>query len=99
MMEMIPEDRRFMAYWKDQRQGSRAGYYAIYTLGWGAVIFFILFFLAKIFTNLWETGGPYLAIIFIAIALILSFLVTHYTWKKNEKRLHALMQKEAERLN
>lgn len=91
---MQPEDRRFMAYWKDQRGGSKTGYYVIYTLGWGVVIFFVFFFFSKLFTNLWETGGPYLAFIFGAIALVLAFFITNYIWKRNEKRMHRLIKED-----
>lgn len=96
---MKPADRRFVEYWKDQSSGSRSGYYITYILGWGVVIFFIFFFLSRLFTNLWETGGPYLAFIFIALSLILSFLITHFTYTKNEKRMNKLMLEKEENLN
>lgn len=96
---MKPADRRFIAYWQDQRQGSRFGYYITYILGWGVVFFFALFFLSKLFTNLWKTGGPYLALIFIIISLICSFLLTHLTYTRNEKRLHRLLLDSKEEMN
>lgn len=96
---MKPADRRFIEYWKDQRSGSRSGYYATYILGWGVVIFLVLFFLSRLLTDLWETGGPYLAIIFIVISLVLSFLITHFTYTKNEKRLEKLTMEDEEHLN
>ncbi|HRN72114.1 MAG TPA: hypothetical protein PLM81_03225 [Ginsengibacter sp.] len=91
-LQMKAEDRRFIEYWKDQRKGSRAGYYITYIIGWAIVTFFILFFLSKLLTNLWKTGGPYLIHIFITLSIVCGFLVTHYTWTHNEKRLNDLTE-------
>lgn len=96
---MKPTDRRFIESWKDQRKGSRASYYIIYSIGWTVVGFFVLFFLSKLFTNLWQTGGSSLVYIFIAISVVTAVLVTHFTWSGNEKRLKRLMQEYKEELN
>lgn len=96
---MTPADRRFIEYWEDQRKGSRAGYYVTYSIGWGVVIFFVLFFLSKLFTDLWKTGGPYLAVIFIALALLSAMVITHFTWTGNEKKRHRLIERDPENLN
>lgn len=96
---MKAADRRFIEYWKDQRKGSRSGYYVIYILGWSIVGFFVLFFLSKLFTNLWETGGKSLAYIFIAISLASAFLITHFTYTGNEKKLRRLTEQYKEELN
>jgi hypothetical protein len=51
-------ERRFLEQWRDQKKGPRWKYYVIFTLGWTVVSFLVIFFLLKLFTNLWETGGP-----------------------------------------
>lgn len=94
-----PEDRRFIEQWSDQRKGSKVGYYAIYTIAWGVIIFLIIFFLTRLFTSLWNTGGQYLALLFIAISLVASVIITHYIWTNNEKRLHRLMKEHPEMFN
>jgi len=96
---MKPSDRRFIQYWKDQRTGSKTSYYIVYSIGWAVVAFFVLFFLSKLFTNLWETGGRSLVYIFIAISIITAVLVTHFTYKGNEKRLKKLLHEYQEELN
>lgn len=96
---MKAADRRFIESWKDQRKGSRFGYYLTYIVGWSIVSFFVLFFLSKLFTNLWETGGQSLVYIFIVISLVTAFLVTHFTYTGNEKKLHRLMEEYKEELN
>lgn len=96
---MKPADRRFIEYWQDQRKGSKSGYYITYTIGWGILFFFAFFFLSKLFTNLWKTGGPYLALIFIGISLVLSVFVTHSIWTRNENRLKRLIKKQDKELN
>ncbi len=97
--ELKPDDRRFIQYWEDQRKGSRAGLYISYILGWSVIIFFVLFFLSRLFTNLWNTGGPWLGLVFVIIALIIAFLITHTTWLRNEKRLKRLKSEYKEELN
>ncbi len=96
---MKAADRRFIENWKDQRKGSRFGYYLTYIIGWSVVSFFVLFFLSKLFTNLWETGGKSLVYIFAAIAFIAAFLITHLTYSGNEKKLHRLIEEYKEELN
>ncbi len=96
---MKSADRRFIENWKDQRKGSRTGYYLTYIVGWTIVSFFVLFFLSKLFTNLWETGGKSLVYIFIGISLVAAFLVTHLTYTGNEKKLQKLMNEYKEELN
>ncbi len=96
---MKAKDRRFIEYWQDQRKGSKLGYYVTYILGWTVVGFFVLFFLAKLFTNLWETGGKSLVYIFIGLALLMAFLITHFTYSGNEKKLHRILKENREELN
>ncbi len=96
---MRPEDRRFIAYWQDQRKGSKVGYYTTYTIGWSVIVFFVLFFFSKLFTDLWETGGPYLALVFLFISIGSSFFITNYIWKRNERRMKRLLNEEKENLN
>ncbi|MBN9350125.1 MAG: hypothetical protein J0H55_05515 [Chitinophagaceae bacterium] len=96
---MKPNDRRFVEYWQDQKKGSRAGYYLTYTLGWSIVGFFVLFFFSKLFTNLWETGGESLVYIFAIISIVSAFIITHFTYRRNEKRLHRIVEKHQEELN
>lgn len=96
---MTPADRRFMQSWEDQKKGSRFGYYLTYTLGWSVVSFFVIFFLTKLFTNLWETGGKNLIYLYIGISVVAAILATHLTWTANEKRLHRLTREQQEKLN
>ena len=96
---MKAADRRFIEYWKDQRKGSKLGYYLTYILGWAIVAFFVLFFLSKLLTNLWSTGGQSLIYIFIAISFVSAIAITHYTYAGNEKRLHRLIEDHKEELN
>lgn len=94
-----PADRRFMEYWEDQRKGSRVGYYTTYIIGWSVVGFFVLFFMSKLFTNLWETGGSSLIYIFGGISIVAAFLITHFTFRRNEKRFHRITEERQEELN
>ncbi|MCO6496598.1 MAG: hypothetical protein J5I50_02935 [Chitinophagaceae bacterium] len=89
-LQMRAEDRRFIEYWEEQKKGSRAGYYITYTIAWSVVSFLLLFFLSKLLTNLWKTGGSYLIYVFIVISVFCGYVITNLAWTKNEKRLKRL---------
>ena len=88
-------ERRFIEQWRDQKSGPRWKYYVTFTLGWTVVSFLVIFFILKLFTNLWETGGPNLIYIMIGAAIIIGFLYTHFNFVANEKKYHAIMQRES----
>lgn len=87
-------ERRFIEQWRDQKSGPRWKYYLLFSFGWTVVSFLVIFFILKLFTNLWETGGQDLIYIMIGAAIIIGFLSTHFTFVTNEKKYHAIMQRE-----
>ena len=87
-------ERRFIEQWREQKSGPRWKYYLLFTFAWTVVSFLVIFFLLKLFTNLWETGGPKLIYIMIAAAIIIGFFSTHFTYVANEKKYHAIMERE-----
>ena len=91
---MTRAEQRFIEHWKEQRSGAKANFYLVFTMGWTVVSFLVIFFLAKLFTNLWETGGKYLIFIFIVLALITGFLSTHFTYYFNEKKFNKIIDRE-----
>lgn len=96
---MRPEDRRFIEYWLDQKKGPRWKYYITFIVAWTVVAFILIFFLSKLFTNLWKTGGSILIFIFIGIALFIGMVSTHLIYISNEKKLKRLMEQYKEELN
>ena len=87
-------ERRFIEQWREQKSGPRWKYYLLFTFAWTVVSFLVIFFLLKLFTNLWETGGPNLIYIMIAAAIIIGFFFTHFTYVANEKKYRAIMERE-----
>lgn len=87
-------ERHFIEQWREQKSGPKWQYYLLFTFAWGVVSFLIIFFLAKLFTNLWATGGPKLIYIFIALALIAGFLSTHITYLSSEKKYKKIIKRE-----
>jgi hypothetical protein len=87
-------ERRFLEQWRDQKSGPRWKYYLLFGLGWTVISFLIIFFLLKLFTNLWETGGPNLIYVMIGAALITGLISTHFTYVTNEKKYHSILQRE-----
>lgn len=96
---MKAEDRRFIQYWLDQKKGPRWKYYLTFIVAWTVVSFILIFFLAKLFTNLWETGGPALIYIFIGIGFVAGIVITHLTYTCNEKKLKKLHHEYQEEFN
>ncbi len=87
-------ERRFIEQWRDQKSGPKWQYYLLFTMAWTAVSFLIIFFLLKLFTNLWATGGPNLIYLLIAVALITGFFSTHLTYVTNEKKYRRILSNE-----
>ena len=89
-------DRHFINHWKEQRSGPRWKYYLLFTIAWTVVAFILIFFLSKIFTDLWETGGRYLIVVIIFLALVIGFASTHITYRYSEKKFRLILKKKAE---
>ena len=92
-------ERHFIAEWDDQKSGPRWKYYLIFSLAWSVVSFLVIFFLTKLFTQLWETGGPNLIYTLVVISIIIGTLSTHFSYTGNEKRYRKIMEKNKETLN
>ncbi len=87
-------ERRFIEQWRDQKSGPRWKYYLLFTFAWTVISFLVIFFLLKLLTNLWETGGPNMIYLMIGAAVVLGFLSTHFTYEKNEKKYLSIMERE-----
>jgi polyferredoxin len=87
-------ERRFIEQWRDQKSGPKWKYYLLFSMAWSVVSFLVIFFLLKLFTNLWQTGGQNLIYLLLGIAIIIGFFSTHFTYVINEKKYHAIMERE-----
>lgn len=83
----------------EQKSGPRWKYYLQFTIAWTVVAFLVIFFLTKLFTPLWETGGRNLIFLLIGISVVIGFLSTHITYSLSEKRYNKIMKREEEKLN
>ena len=87
-------ERRFINQWLDQKSGPRWKYYLLFSMAWSAVAFLVIFFLTKLFTSLWETGGQNLIYVLIGISLLAGIFYTHFTYNSNEKKYHKIIERE-----
>ncbi|MEO9211314.1 MAG: hypothetical protein ABI208_09465 [Ginsengibacter sp.] len=92
-------ERHFIAEWDDQRSGPRWKYYLLFSLAWSVVSFLVIFFLTKLFTQLWETGGPNLIYTLVTISIIIGILFTHFSYTRNENRYRKIMDRNKEAQN
>ena len=96
---MTSSERRFVEQWREQKSGPRWQYYILFSFAWSVVSFLVIFFLTKLFTNLWETGGANLIYLLIAISIICGVSFTHFNYIKSEKRYKRILDKEKGNLN
>ena len=87
-------ERRFIEQWRDQKSGPKWKYYLLFSMAWAVVSFLVIFFLLKLFTNLWQTGGQNLIYLLLGIAITVGFFSTHFTYVINEKKYHAIIERE-----
>ncbi len=87
-------ERRFLEQWRDQKSGPKWKYYLLFSLGWSVISFLVIFFLLKLLTNLWVTGGPNFIYLLLVIAIIIGVFSTHFTYVTNEKKYHAILERE-----
>lgn len=87
-------ERRFIEQWREQKSGPKWKYYLLFSFAWSVVSFLVIFFLLKLFTNLWQTGGFNLIYLMIGAAIIAGFFSTHFTYVNNEKKYHSIIERE-----
>ena len=92
-------ERQFINQWQQQKAGPRWKYYLQFTIAWAVVSFLVIFFLTKLSTDLWETGGRNLIFLLIGISILTGFLTTHFTYSINEKRYNKIVKREKGKLN
>ena len=91
---MTKSERRFINQWSEQRSGTRRAYYIQFTIAWTVVSFLVIFFLTKLFTTAWETGGKYLIIFLVFASILIGFLATHLNYTICEKRYKKIFERE-----
>ena len=90
-------ERHFINQWIGQRSGPRWKYYLQFSIAWTVVSFLVIFFLTKLFTEAWETGGNGMIVLFITGSVISGFLATHFTYVTSERRYKKIINREKEK--
>lgn len=87
---------RFTESWREQRKGSKAGYYLLYTFSWGLVstfiIFFLLMFLGGISIIPIAQDNKKITII-VGVGFILGFCIALLVRYRNEKKYQRILRK------
>lgn len=92
-MPLSSAERYFIENWKEQKSGPKWKFYLLFTIAWTIVSFLVIFFLTKLFTRLWETGGQNLVFVLVGISLLAGILSTHLSYVLNEKKLKRILKK------
>lgn len=88
------QEKHFINHWLEQKSGPRWKYYLQFTIAWTVVSFLVIFFLTKLFTGFWETGGESLIYVIVVISAIVGFLATHFTYVLSENRYKKILERE-----
>ncbi len=89
---LTSEEKRFIRYWEDQRVDGKRSYYLQYTFVGAIIISLFVFITLFFFLNYYVS-----LLILITVpscCIVASFLLTHYSWIKNENRLKRLIKRE-----
>jgi len=86
------DEKRFIRYWEDQRKDGNLSYYLQYTLIGGFIISLFVFITLFFFLNFYVS--LFILLIVPVCSIVTSFLLTHYSWVKNENRLKRLIKRE-----
>lgn len=87
-------ENHFITNWLEQKSGPRWKYYLQFSIAWAIISFLVIFFLLKLFTNAWETGGQNLIFIIIAASLLSGFITTHVTYTISEKKYKKIIERK-----
>lgn len=87
-------ERHFISQWQEQKSGPKWKYYLLFSIAWSVVSFLVIFFLTKLFTNLWETGGANLIYVLVSISILVGIASTHFTYVFNEQKLNKILQRQ-----
>ncbi len=87
------KERRFIRHWEEQRSGSRIGYYVLYIFIWFFVAALFLFFVMNNFVQI-ERNSLQKLYRLLTIAAIISIVVTHISFMRNERRFKRIIRRE-----
>lgn len=90
---MTKQEKRFINHWLEQKSGPKWKYYVQFSIAWTVVSFLFIFFLTKLFTEAWETGGRSFIYIILLLSIAIGFFSTHFTFVTNEKKYQKILNR------
>ena len=89
---LTSDEKRFVRYWEDQRVDGKRSYYLQYTLIGAFIMSLFVFIALFFFMNFYVS--VFILITVPSCCIVASFLLTHYSWIKNENRLKRIIKRE-----
>ena len=86
------DEKRFVRYWEEQRVDGKRSYYLQYTLVGMFIMSLFVFIVLFFFLNFYVTVVVLITV--PASCIVASFLLTHYSWVKNENKLRRIIKRE-----
>jgi hypothetical protein len=85
------EEKRFIRFWQDQRQGGKWSYYLLYTFGGGFIISLLAYILILWILHI-RVPKPYWLLPLFGVAA--SAAISVIVWNRNEKRFKKIIRRE-----
>jgi len=89
---LTKEEKRFIRYWEDQREDGQLSYFLQYTLVGGFIMSLFVFIALFFFLNFYVS--VFILITVPVSCIIVSSLLTHYSWVKSENKLKRIIKRE-----
>lgn len=88
---ITPEERRFLKFWMEQREGGKKSYLLHYLLVGTFIFTLILSVITFLFFQVLFGSWAFWAILISGV--IISFILVSRSWNKNEARFRGLVEK------
>ena len=92
---LTTSEKKFIRDWEFQKEGPKWKYYLQYIIAWTTIIFLVLFFLLKLLMPDRSMGGWISFYIVVVVSIVFAIVITHLVYQTNEKKLRAIIKREA----
>lgn len=84
-------EKRFVRYWEEQRKDGKRSYFLLYIISGTIVTSLIVSFVSAMLFSFSMPDRPWIIPI---VSFVITTALTIYSWKKNERRLKHLINRE-----
>jgi glucan phosphoethanolaminetransferase (alkaline phosphatase superfamily) len=94
MTELNKNDKRFLREWQIQTEGSRTGFFILYTIVWGIIFSFLQIALNYFISEF--RSRTLAVVVFVLFSLFMGIIFTMIMYYRNQARYFSIRLKEKE---